>query len=221
MAKKQYVVIGLGIFGATVARTLCEHGQEVLAIDLDISAVESIADAVTKAVQADATDIEQLRALGVQDFDTVIVAIGDKLETSVLAIMNARELGVKYILAKANNDRYGEIMEKVGADRVVQPEKDIGDKLARSLLRNHIVDLIELSGGYSVVEIRAPQQWVGQSIAHINVRAMYGFNIIGCRESSDKDFNMSIDPARKIAETDTYLMVAKTDKIEKFDFQMV
>lgn len=216
--EKQYVVLGLGIFGSTIATTLSRGGKEVLAIDKDMSCVERIADKVTKSVQADTTDIEQLKALGIQDFDVAIVAIGNDLEASILTVMNVKELGVKYILAKARNKQFMHILEKVGADKVVRPEKDMGTKIAKSLLRNHIVDLVELEGGYSVVEMKAPQIWVGKTIKNLNVRAVYDFNIIGMKNSADDKIKMSVDPERIIEKGDIFLLVANTANIEKFDY---
>lgn len=215
---KQYVVLGLGIFGSSVATTLSRGGKEVLAIDKDMSCVERLAGTVTKAVQADTTDIEQLRALGVEDFDVAIVAIGDQLESSIMTVMNLKELGVKHIIAKARNKQFMQILEKVGADKVVRPEKDMGTKLAKSLLRNRIVDLVELEGGYSVVEMKTPAIWVGKTLKILNVRATYDFNIIGVRKNGMGQLKMSVDPDMIIEKDDVFLIVANTKNIEKFDY---
>lgn len=215
--EKQYVVLGLGIFGSTIATTLSKGGKEVLAIDRNMACVERIADKVTKAVQADTTDIEQLRALGIEEFDVAIVAIGNQLEASILTVMNLRELGVKYILAKARNKQFMQILEKVGADKVVRPEKDMGTKIAKSLLRNKIVDLVELEGGYSVVEMEAPAMWVGKTLKLLNVRATYDFNVIGIKKGKEDKIKMSIDPDAVIESQDIFLLVAYTENIERFD----
>lgn len=217
MKNKQYVVLGLGIFGSSVATTLSRGGKEVLAIDKDMVNVEKMADIVTKAVQADSTDIDQLRVLGVEDFDVAIVAIGDQLEASILTVMNLKELGVKYILAKAKNKQFMQILEKVGADEVVRPEKDMGDKIAKRLLRNRIIDLVELDGGYSVVEMKAPKSWVGKTIKLLNVRAIYDFNIIGIKKENESKLRMSINPDDVIKAGDQFLLVANTKNIENFD----
>lgn len=218
MSDKQYAVLGLGIFGSTVASTLSRGGKEVLAVDKDISCVERIADKVTKAVQADTTDIDQLKALGLQDFDVVVVAIGGQLEASILTVMNVKELGVKYILAKAKNKQFMQILEKVGADKVVRPEKDMGTKIAKALLRNNIIDLVEIDGGYSVVEMQVPSMWIGKTIKSLNVRAVYDFNIIGIRKQGSEKLKMSIDPEAVIEAGDHFLMVANTENIEHFDY---
>lgn len=217
MSEKQYVVIGLGIFGSSVASTLARGGKEVLAIDKDMSCVERIADIVTKAVQADGCDLEQLKALGIQDFDVAVVAIGDQLEASILTVMNLKELGVNYILAKAKNRQFMQILQKVGADEVIRPEKDMGEKTAKKLLRNRIVDLVEIDGGYSVVEMKAPEQWIGKTIKQLNVRAIYDFNIIGIKKVNDAKLRMSIDPDAMIEIDDHFFIVANTKNIEHFD----
>lgn len=217
MSDKQYVVIGLGIFGSTIATTLSEAGKEVLAIDRDMICVERLADVVTKAVVADGTDIDQLKMLGVQEFDVAIVAIGDKLEASILTVMNLKELGVKRIVAKARNKQFMQILYKVGADEVVRPERDMGEKIAKRLLRNRIVDLVELDGGYSVVEMRAPSMWVRQSIKQLNIRAKYDFNIIGIKKAGTGQLMMSINPDALIHEDDQFVLVANTKNIENFD----
>ena len=143
MANKQYVVLGLGVFGSTIAKTLSQFEQEVLAIDKDVECVERVADFVTKAVVGDITDKDFLADLGISEFDVGIVAIGDHLEESILGVMNLKELGVNYIVAKAKNKRFMQVLEKVGADRVVRPEKEMGLKIARNLLRKNITDLIQ------------------------------------------------------------------------------
>ena len=217
MNEKQYVVIGLGVFGSTVASNLASSHKEVLAIDKDMICVERVADVVTKAVQADGTDLDQLKMLGVQDFDVAIVAIGDHLEASILTVMNLKELGIKHILAKARNRQFMQILQKVGADEVIRPEHDMGEKIAKRLIRNRIVDLVELEGGYSVVEMKVPENWVGKSIKQLNVRAKYDFNIIGIKQDESSKLVMSINPDEIIQENNHFLIVANTKNIENFD----
>ena len=143
---KQYAVLGLGIFGSTVAKTLSAYNYEVVAVDADLKCVERMADIVTQAVQCDITDKEELRAAGVGDCDIAIVGPGSHLEATVMAIINLKELGVPYIIAKAKNKRYMQIFSKVGADRVVRPEKEMGVVVAKSLLSNSIIDMIDIIG---------------------------------------------------------------------------
>ena len=175
---KSYVVIGLGRFGSEVARQLYSMGCDVLAIDTSSEIVQQIANDVTHAVVADAKDKEVLRALGVSDFDCAVVAIGDGLAASVLTTMNLKELGIGHIVCKAHDETHRRVLEKLGADRVVIPEKEHAGRLARSLASHNVLDYIELSSDYGIIEVPAPKGWVGKSLKDLNVRAKLGVNII-------------------------------------------
>lgn len=217
MKNKQYAVLGLGVFGSTVATTLAQYDCEVIAIDKEESCVERIADEVTKAVVADTTDIEQLKALGIEDIDVAIVAIGTHLEEAVLTTMNVKDLGVPFIIAKAKNKQFTKILEKVGANRVIRAEKDMGIRVAKSLLRKNIVDLVELDEDYSLVEIIAPNDWIGKSLQLLNVRQVYHMNIIGVKNSDD-EMSLNIGANYIIQRGDRFLVIGKTAQLEKFDY---
>lgn len=178
---KSYMVIGLGRFGSQVARELCRLGCQVLAVDMDSDLVSQIANDVTHAVVADGQDKEVLRALGAKEFDCAIVAIGDDLAASVLITMNLQELGVPQIICKAHGETHRRVLEKLGADRVVIPEKEQADRLARSLSSHNLLDYIELSEEYGIVEVPAPGSWKGKSLKELNVRAKLGVNILAIR----------------------------------------
>lgn len=218
MKNRQYIVLGLGVFGSTIAKTLSEFGCEVLAIDKNPECVQRVSEYVTRAVIGDVTDIQFLRDLGAEEFDVGIVAIGNHLEESLLGVLNLKELGVEDIIAKAKNKRFKAVLEKIGATRVVRPEKEMGEKIARSLLRKNITDLIEIDENYSVVEMKVPQAWVGHSLAGLNLRKHYGINILGKRDCLTHKLSLSIDPDYHIEMNDHFLMIAETDKIEKFDY---
>lgn len=218
MANKQYVILGLGVFGSTLAKTLSQFDQEVLAIDKDPECVERIADFVTKAVIGDITDKAFLMELGVHEFDVGIVAIGDHLEESILGVMNLKELGVQYIVAKAKNKRFMQVLEKVGADRVIRPEKEMGLKIARNLLRTNITDLIQLDDTYSVVEMKPSKEWVGKSLMSLDLRKKYNINILGKRNKETNKLEFYIDPHYIMQADDHFLLVADTEKIEKLDY---
>ena len=173
-----FVVIGLGLFGSSVARQLCALGAEVLAIDIHPELVQQISSDVTSAVVADARDADVLRALGAHECDGAVVAIGDDLAGSVLATMNLKELGVKHIVCKAHDEVHRKVLQKLGADKVVIPEKEVADKLARSLTSHNVLDFIELSNDYGIVEISAPKAWIGKSLKDLNIRAKLGVNVI-------------------------------------------
>ena len=218
MSKRQYVVLGLGVFGSTITKTLSQFGCEVLAIDKNPECVQRVADFATKAVIGDITDEQFLIDLGVQEFDVGIVAIGNHLEESLLGVLNLKELGVQYIIAKAKNKRFKDVLEKIGADRVIRPEKEMGERLARSLLRKNITDLIELDDNYSIVEMKVPQAWVGHTLVALNLRKNYGINILGKRDGLTHKLELSVDPQSVIKMDDHYLMIAETEKIEKMDY---
>ena len=188
---KSYIVIGLGRFGSQAAKRLYELGCEVLAIDHNSELVHPIANQVTQAVVADARDKEVLRALGAKDFECAIVAIGDNLADSVLATMNLKELGVPYIVCKASDETHRQVLLKLGADRVVIPEQEHADRLAKNLSSPNVLDYIELSEEYGIIEIPAPKAWVGKSLKELNVRAKLGVNIIAV----EKGRKINVSPA--------------------------
>lgn len=175
---KSYLVIGLGLFGAEVARKLCQQGCEVLAMDIRSDLVQQVADDVTHAVVGDGQDKDVLKSLGAGNFDCAIIAIGDDLAASVLTIMNLKELKVPYIVCKAHDETHRLVLEKLGANRVVIPECEFAGRLARSLASHNVLDYIELSPDYGILEVPAPQSWVGKTLRSLNVRAKLGVNII-------------------------------------------
>lgn len=216
--RKQFAVIGLGVFGSTIASSLAKMGYEVLAVDRDITCVERIADTVTKAVQADATDINELRSLGIGEFDTVIVAIGNHLEESMLSVMNVKELGVPYVLAKAKNKQFMQILLKIGADRVVRSEKEMGERVAKSLVRKNIIDIIEVDNDYSIIEMKAPASWIGKTLKTLNVRSAYKMNILAIRYAFQEKLVLSVDPNYVIEDGDHFLVLGETEAVEKYDY---
>ena len=190
---KSYVVIGLGRFGTTLARQLCALGAEVLAMDVRSDLVQQIANDVTHAVVGDAQDKEILRSLGVRDLDCAIIAIGDDLAASVLTTMNLKELGVPYIICKAHDETHRRVLEKLGVDRVISPEQENAQRLARSLNSHNVLDYIELSEEYGILEVPAPKSWIGKSLKELNVRAKLGVNIIAVESGKKTNVSPSAD----------------------------
>lgn len=188
---KSYIVIGLGKFGTEAAKRLCEFGCEVLAIDRKPELVQPVSNLVTQAVVGDARDKEVLRALGAKDFECAIVAIGDNLADSVLATMNLKELGVPYIVCKASDETHRQVLLKLGADRVVIPEQEHAHRLAKNLSSPNVLDYIELSEEYGIIEIPAPKGWQGKSLKELNVRAKLGVNIIAVEKAG----KINVSPA--------------------------
>ena len=186
---KSYLVIGLGLFGQSVARQLCALGAEVLAIDKNSDFVQQVANDVTHAVVGDAQDKEVLRALGVQDFDCAIIAIGDDLAASVLITMNLQELNVPYLVCKAHDDTHAKVLHRLGVHKVVIPEQEYAQRLGRSLYSHNVLDYIELSEECGILEVPAPRAWIGKTLKELNVRAKMGVNIIAVE--SDKKTNVA------------------------------
>ena len=180
---RSYVVIGLGLFGSETAIALTALGCDVLAVDVYPDVVQQVAQNVTHAVVADAQDKEVLKALGVKDFECAIVAIGDNLTASVLATMNLKELGVPYVVCKAHDETHRRVLEKLGADRVVIPEKENAARLAKSLSSPNVLDYIELSEDYGIVEVPVPGVWQGKSLRELNIRAKLRVNILAVRRN--------------------------------------
>ena len=210
---KSYVVIGLGRFGSKVARQLFEQGCEVLAVDNHSELVQQISQDVTHAVVADARDKDVLRALGVKDFDCAVVAIGGSLGDSVLATMNVKELGVPRVVCKAHDETHRQVLIKLGADQVVIPEQEQAVRLARSLSSHNVLDYIELSDEYGIIEVPAPKSWVGKSLKELNVRAKLGLNILAVKKGSKINVSPAADYA--IGEADIMVVLGDTAALKK------
>ena len=209
---KSYIVIGLGLFGGETARKLSQLGCEVLAMDLRSDLVNQVANDVTHAVVGDGQDKDVLRALGAGNFDCAIIAIGDDLAASVLTAMNLKELGVPYVVCKAHDETHRRVMEKLGVDRVVIPEYEFAGKLARSLSAHNVLDYIELSEEYGILEIPAPKSWVDKTILELNVRAKLGVNIIAVR--SGDQTNVSPAASYKILAGDIMVVLGDNKALE-------
>ena len=179
---KSYVVIGLGRFGTELATRLYACGEEVMAIDTNGQLVDKIADRVTRAVAADARDIDVLEKLGVENFDRAVVAVGSDLASASLITMNLKSLNVPFILCKAHDDTYRAILEKLGADRVIIPEREVADKLALGLTHAGVMEYIELSDEFGIVEMEPVAEWVGKTIRELELRTRYGANVIAVRK---------------------------------------
>ena len=209
---KSYIVIGLGLFGQAVSRQLCLLGAEVLAMDKSSELVQLVAPDVTHAVVGDAQDKEVLRALGVREFDCAILAIGDDLAASVLITMNLKELGVPYLVCKAHDEMHRRVLEKLGVDRVVIPEQEHAQRLARGLLSHNVLEYIELSEEFGILEVPAPKSWIGKTLRELNVRAKLGVNIIAVE--SGKVTNVSPAADYQIHEGDIMVVLGDNYALE-------
>ena len=182
---KSYVVIGLGRFGTELATRLYACGEEVMVIDTNELLIDKIADRVTRAVAADARDVDVLRKLGVGNFDYAVVAVGTNLGTSALITMNLKSLNVPFIMCKAQDETYRAILEKLGANKVIIPEWEMADKLALGLTHAGVMEYIELSQEFGIVEIKPGPDWVGKTIRELELRTRYGMNVIAVRIDED------------------------------------
>ena len=209
---KSYVVIGLGRFGSALARQLCQLGAEVLAMDIHADLVQQIAADVTHAVVGDARDKEVLRALGVRDMDCAVIAIGEDLAASVLTVMNLKELEVPYVVCKAQDETHRRVLEKLGVDRVVIPEQEHAQRLGRSLFSHNVLDYIELSPDYGILEVPAPKTWVGKTLKELNVRAKMGVNIIAVQSEGKTNVSPSAD--YRILSGDTMVVLGDNMALE-------
>lgn len=208
---KSYLVIGLGRFGSEVAKRLCLLGCEVLAMDSSANLVQQLSNDVTHAVVADARDKEVLRALGAKDFDCGIVAIGGSLADSVLATMNLKELGVPRVVCKAHDETHRLVLEKLGADQIVIPEQENAIRLARSLSSPNVLDYIELSEEYGIVETPLPKPWTGKTLRELNVRARLGLNILAVRRG--EQFRVSPGADFTFVAGDILVILGDTDAL--------
>lgn len=215
MLGKQFVVIGLGRFGSSVAKTLYSLGKEVLAIDTDEEVVQSISDSVTHAVQADATDEATLRSLGVRNFDVAVITIGSDVQSSVMVTLLVKELGIKFVVAKAQNELHAKVLYKIGADRVVFPERDMGVRVGHNLCSSNILDFIELSPDYSIMEIEAIDEWNYKTLRELNMRSKYGINVMAIKREAHVNVSPLADD--KIMPKDVLVVIGDSDKLKEFE----
>ncbi len=211
---QSFVVLGLGRFGQSVAKTLHELGHEVLAIDENEGLIQGIADHITYAMVGNVTDENVLKAVGIKNFDAAVVSTGRNLEASILVTQMLKEMGIKYILAKAQNELHARVLTKLGADRVIFPEQDMGVRAAHNLVSTNIIDYIELSPDYTIVEINPPKRWEGMTLKDLNVRAKHGINIIAIKKG--KMINVSPTADYIINSTDILVVIGAKSDIDKF-----
>lgn len=212
--RKQYLVLGLGRFGDSLARNLCKLGHEVLAVDKDTELVEALAPYVTQAVQADATEEAALEALGIRNFDAAIVAIGN-VRDSILVSVLCKEAGVPYVVAKAVDELHAKVLRKVGVDRVIYPERDMGLRVAKSLVSPNFLEMIELNNEYALVEVRCPEEWCAQSLMALNIRRNWGVSIIAIHRN--KEFLVSPGADAVLHSGDVLLVLGTQKAIDKIN----
>lgn len=215
--KKNFAVIGLGRFGSSVAKALHDMEYEVMGIDTHEELVQNALPYVTHAVQVDATDEVALKNLGIRSFDVVVVAIGQDIQASILVTLVLKELGVKQVIVKAQNERHGKVLYKIGADHVVFPERDMGIRVAHNLVSPNTLDFIELAKDYSLMEIVAPAFTAGNTLVQLDFRARYGVNVIAIK--TGESFNISPSAEDTIHEGDVLVIIGHNDDIKKLEEQ--
>lgn len=213
MKGKQYLVLGLGRFGASLARSLEEQGQEVLAVDADLESVNEIAPYVTQALQMDATDEDALARIGVSNFDAAVVAIGQDTRNSILVCLLLKEMGVPLLIAKANDDLHAKALQKIGADRVVFPERDMGARVARSIVAPSVLELMELDGDHQLAEVLLPASWNGETPRSVDVRRKYGVSILSVHRGGR--YLVAPAPDMPFESEDTLLVLGRREDVER------
>ena len=212
--KKQYAVFGLGSFGRSVALTLESLGCDVIVVDKSYEKVQEISDSVSYAMRADVSDPEALESLGGKNLDGAVVAVSERLEASIMATIAAKEIGIPYVLAKARDELQGMILEKIGADAIVYPERDMGSRVAKSLVSTAFTDWIELSAEYSMAETVIPEKWVGKTLADLKVRERYGLNVVGIMQG--EEVNVTFDPHEVLPPDCIIIVIGANSVLSKF-----
>lgn len=215
MIKRQVAVIGLGRFGASVAKTLHDLGHDVLGIDADPDLVELYSTDVTHTVTCDCTDEESLRALGLRNFDTVVIAIGHDVQASILITVLLKEIGVHRVIVKAANELHGRTLTKVGADKVIYPERDMGARIAHSLVTGSLLDYIELSPEYTIVELTAPKSLTGQTLRDLNFRARFGINVLALK--TGEEINAAPHASDVVNEGDILVLLGTNEGVRRLE----
>ncbi|WP_036728652.1 potassium channel family protein [Peptoniphilus mikwangii] len=212
---KSFVVFGCGRFGSTIATTLTGLGNEVLAIDNNFENAQAISDQVTTAIQCDVLDENATKDLGLKNFDTAIIAIGSNLEAAIMATIISKEAGIPYIIAKAKTERQGGILEKIGADKIIYPERDMAYRVAHNMTSSKILDYIQLSPGFSIVELKLLPEWENKTIDELKIRNKYEITILGIQRNND--IQIAPKPDTKLVSEDVLIILGREEAIEKVE----
>ena len=213
MKAKQFAVIGIGRFGESLARELIRMGHKVLAIDVNEERVNDAVHYATRAVQADAMDPQVLKTLGIRKFEAVIVAIGENIQSNILTTLVLKELGVKKVISKANNAMHGKVLEKIGTDTVIYPERDMAVKLARSLVSQNFLEQIQLSTDYSIIELFTPSAFIDKTLKEIGLRKNLRVTVLATRRGD----NIIVVPVPEatMRQGDILVVLGHNDDLEK------
>ncbi|MBP1924192.1 trk system potassium uptake protein TrkA [Sedimentibacter acidaminivorans] len=210
---KQIIVIGCGRFGTSVAKTLTKLGYDVLVVDNDAETVKELSEYVTHAVQMDATDEASYKSIGIKNFDVAVIAIGSNVQASIMATVIAKEMGVPTVVAKAQNEIHGKVLGKVGADKVIYPERDMGVRIAYNLVTPNILDVIEFSSDYSIIEIVALDEWGGKTLRELKLSHTYGLTVIAIKTGDNINISPYADDV--IKENDVVVILGDSDNLRR------
>jgi len=212
---EQFVILGCGRFGSAVAQELTKLGREVMIIDIDQDVVQNMSNVVTYAVQADVTDANTIKSLGIGNFDTAIVTMGVNIQGSMLATLLVKETGVKKVISKAQSKEHSQILYKIGADRVIFPEREMGIRLAKNLVSKNVMEFIELSEDYSVIELRVNDDWIGKTLEELDMRKKYGVNVVAIKGADQ--VKISVLGSYEIQEKDILVVIGENENLNQFE----
>lgn len=212
-ANKTYAVFGLGRYGMSVAKELIANGMEVIAVDHDLDIVNTASAEIPYCKCADVTDADAIKQLGIANVDVVIIAMATNLESSVMATMLCKEIGIETIIVKCASEMHCKILSRVGADRVVFPENESGIRLAKNLLSSGFVDIIELSNKVSMVELEVKPEWAGKNLLELNLRKKYAINVVAIIQ--DKNVTTNIDPEKPLQKSMKLIVIANKERLKK------
>ena len=207
--KKNIIVLGIGRFGQAVATNLFERGVYVTAVDGDYNKIEKIDNYVSSAIQADITEEEAMKSLGISNYDVAIIATGKDLEASIEATLICKDSGIEEVIAKATSKSHARILEKIGADAIIFPERDTGERLARVIADPNLVELIEFSDNFSMIEIKVKESWVGHTLRELEFRNQYQMNVVGFLR--DGEMIIDLDPNLVIKENDKLVLIGSKE----------
>ena len=214
MKYNSFVVFGLGKFGQAVADKLIDAGADVMVVDNNEDVIEAYSSKATSAIEADLTDPAAIKALGISNIECAVVAMGMSLEASIMCTMVAKESGVKWVVAKAGNDRMGSVLSKIGADEIIFPEEESGVRTARSLLTNNFLEYFEVSDDICLIEMLPKEKWVGKSLKELNLRKKFGLNVVGIRDGVVNEF---VDPDVPLKKDETLIILIHKNNLSKLD----
>lgn len=213
--EKNVIVLGLGRFGYSVATKLFEKGVYVTAVDSNYKKVEKIANFVSSAAQGDITEEVAMKSLGINNYDVAIIATGTDIEASIEATLICKDSGVDKVIAKATSQSHARILKKIGADQIVYPELDTGERLARSLAGSNLLELVQFSNDFSLIEIKAHEDWIGKSLIELDFRKTYKMNVVGFER--DGQMLMDIDPSTDIRKGDVLVLIGDNENAKAIE----